>query len=92
MFTLPDLHHTVRYLHLKRKPTERFAVREGLGAAAGAAAFHAAVAGAVAGHDRSAGGAAWAVAHVDHGTHRVGGVVDPAVFEGVVRCRLSVLS
>lgn len=51
-----------------------------LAAAAGAAAFHAAVAGAVAGHDGSAGGAAWSVAHIDHGLHCGGGVVDAAVF------------
>jgi hypothetical protein len=50
-----------------------------LAAAAGASAFVAAVAGAVAGHDGSAGGAGWGVAHVYEGLEGVGGVVDAAV-------------
>ena len=52
-----------------------------LGAAGGAAAFHAAVAGAVAGHDGSAGGAAGGVAHVVHGLHGGGGVEEASVFD-----------
>ncbi len=50
-----------------------------LAATAGASAFVAAVAGAVAGHDGSAGGAGWGVAHVNEGLEGVGGVVDAAV-------------
>ncbi len=50
-----------------------------LGAAGGGAAFHAAVAAAVAGHDAAAGAAAGGVAHVVHGLHGRGGVVDAAI-------------
>lgn len=53
-----------------------------LAAAAGAAAGHAAVAGAAAGHDGSAGGAGGGVAHVVHGLHGVGRVVDASVLRG----------
>lgn len=42
---------------------------------------HAAVAASASGHDGSAGGAAWAIAHVVQVLHGVRCVVDSAVFE-----------
>ena len=57
-------------------------------APAGGAAFHAAVAGAVAGHDAAADAAAGGVAHVVHGLHGRGRVVQAAVFGGLERAAL----
>ena len=53
-----------------------------LAAAAGVSAGHAAVAATASGHDGSAGGAAWAVAHVVEVLHGVGGVEYPSILEG----------
>src|ERR1700757_1157182 len=52
----------------------------------GAAAGHAAIAGTTAGHDGSASGAGWGVAHIVHGLHRVRDVVNAAVLDRVWIC------
>jgi len=52
-----------------------------LAAPAGRAAAHATVAASISYHDGSAGLAAWSVSHIVETLHRIGGMIDAAVFD-----------